>query len=511
MDGLLYFVLPLSGIVTGFVLRVFIAKIHLRSAEEKAKLVLEHAEKDAENTRREAVLETKDALLEEKHKIELETRERRAELSKQEQRLVQKEENLDKRIETIDKREEQSKKVELQVAEKLVDIEKDKKKYQTELEKLSGLSAEEARSMLIKDFEDEAKYRAAKFIRKIEEDAKDEADRKARDIVADTIQRCVPEVVGEVSVSTVVLPNDEMKGRIIGREGRNIRALEVITGVDVIIDDTPESVVISCFDPVRRQIAKQSLEKLIIDGRIHPAMIEKIVGQMTRNIEKIIIEEGEQAVFELGLHRMSPELVRALGRLKYRTSYGQNVLNHSKTVANLSGLIAGELGANVQLAIRGGLLHDIGKGISREGAGGHALVGADMAKQSGESDAVINMIASHHGDREPSCVESVIVAAADAISAARPGARKESLDNYIQRLENLEIIASSFKGVEKAFAIQAGRELRIMVKNDMINENQAKELARDVAKKIEDELKHKYPGQVKVTVIRETRVTEYAT
>lgn len=496
------------GGVAGFLVRLFIARLQLSSAEEQAKMILETARKDAETTRREAILETKDALLEEKNKVEIETRERRAELTQMEKRLLLKEENLDQRFVQMEKREQT-----LHQGEK--DLERDRsetvelqQRFQSALENLSGMTAEQAREMLINDLQEEAKHEATKYVNKIETEARQIADRKARSVIVTAIQHCVPEVVSEASVSSVALPNDEMKGRIIGREGRNIRALEVLTGVDVIIDDTPEAVVISCFDPVRREIAKLSLERLITDGRIHPAMIEEVVEKVRRDVEKIILEEGEKAVFDLGLHSLHPELIKALGRLKYRTSYGQNVLDHSRSVANISGLMAGELGANVEMAIRGGLLHDIGKGIEVESGGGHALIGSDFARINGEDAQVVNIIAAHHGDRETQTLEAVIVSAADAISAARPGARKESLENYIKRLENLENIANDFRGVEKSFAIQAGRELRIMVKNEKVNDAQAQELARDIARRIEKELK--YPGIVKVTVIRETRIVEYA-
>ena len=509
MSPLLYVLISLAGgVVIGFVFRLFIARLQLSSAEEQAKRVVDEAKREAEATRREAVLESKDALLSEKNKFEAETRERRGELSKMERRLMQKEENLDKRTSTLDKREKSLQINEKLVQDRLEEIKSDQERFQSALENLSGMTAEQAREMLIHDLEEDAKHEASKLINKIEAEAKQTADRKASEIVVSTIQRCVPEVVSEASVSSVSLPNDEMKGRIIGREGRNIRALEVLTGVDVIIDDTPEAVVLSCFDPVRREVAKRTLERLITDGRIHPAMIEETVGKVRRDVDKVIIEEGEKAVFDLGLHTLHPDLVRSLGRLKYRTSYGQNVLNHSIAVANISGLIAGEVGGDVQKAIRGGLLHDIGKGVEVEGGGGHALIGAEMAKVAGEDPVIVNIIGSHHGDRETTCIESVIVAAADAISAARPGARKESLDGYIKRLENLEKIANEFKGVEKSFAIQAGRELRIMVQNEMVNDAQAKEMARDIAGRIEKELK--YPGVVKVTVIRETRIVEYA-
>lgn len=496
------------GLVGGFLIRVFIASLQLTSAEEKAKRILEESNRDAEATRTRAMLETKEALLKERHKFEAETTERRTELAQLEKRIVQKEENLERRVNALEQREKDIQVGEHQLEEKKAEVKSSQEKFQKALENLSGMTAEQAREMLINDLQEDARHEASKFVNKIETESRQVAERKAREIIVSTIQRCVPEVVSEASVSSVALPNDEMKGRIIGREGRNIRALEVLTGVDVIIDDTPEAVVISCFDPVRREVAKTSLERLISDGRIHPAMIEEVVSKVRRDTDHTILEEGERAIFDMGLHSMHPDLVKALGRLKFRTSYGQNVLNHSKSVANISGLLAGEVGADVQRAIRGGLLHDIGKSIEVEGGGAHALVGADMARVAGEDPLVVNMIAAHHGDKEPVCVEATIVSAADAISAARPGARKESLESYIKRLENLENIANEFKGVEKSFAIQAGRELRIMVQNDLVDDEQAKQLARDIAHRIETELK--YPGIVKVTLIRETRIVEYA-
>jgi len=509
MSPVLYVLISLAtGIIVGFVFRLFIARLQLSSAEEQSRRVVEEARREAEATRREAVLESKDALLREKNKFEAETRERRGELSKLERRLLQKEENLDKRISALETREKSLHLNEKLVQERLEEIQSDQERLQSALENLSGMTAEQAREMLIHDLKEKAKYEASRYITKIEAEARQTAERKASEIIVSTIQRCVPEVVSEASVSSVSLPGDEMKGRIIGREGRNIRALEVLTGVDLIIDDTPEAVVLSCFDPVRREVARRALERLVSDGRIHPAMIEEAVAKVRRDVDKIIIEEGEKAVFDLGLHALHPDLVRSLGRLKYRTSYGQNVLNHSITVANISGLIAGEVGGDVQKAIRGGLLHDIGKGVEVEGGGGHALIGAEMARVVGEDPVVVNIIGSHHGDRESNCLESVIVAAADAISAARPGARKESLDGYVKRLENLEKIANEFRGVEKSFAIQAGRELRIMVHNEVVDDAQVKDMAREIAGRIEKELK--YPGVVKVTVIRETRIIEYA-
>ncbi len=508
MSDIVWIIISLSALAGGFLLRVLLARLGLSSAEDKAVQIIENARKEADATRREAIIETKDAILRERNKFDNETRERRMEIKKMEDRLLSKEENLDRRLAGLEKREKTVQQREQLAEEKITELEVERGKVLKTLETMSGMTVEQAREMLINDLREDARLEGAKYVNKIESEARQNAEKKARDIIITAIQHCVPEVVGEATVSSVSLPSDEMKGRIIGREGRNIRALEVLTGVDVIIDDTPEAVVLSCFNPVNREIARLSLERLITDGRIHPAMIEEIVTKVRRDVDKIIVEEGERTVFDLGLHSMHPELIKAVGRLKFRTSYGQNILNHSRAVANICGMLAGEVGADVQKAIRGGLLHDIGKGIEMEGGGGHALIGADLARMYGEDDDIVNMIGAHHGDKEPSCLETVLVSAADAISAARPGARKESLEGYIKRLENLEKIANDFKGVEKSFAIQAGRELRIMVQNDLIDDEGARQLARDVAKRIEREIKH--PGVVKVTVIRETRVVEHA-
>ena len=377
-----------------------------------------------------------------------------------------------------------------------------------ELEHISSLTAEEAKEMLIRNMKEEAKRDAQVIINRMESEAKATAEKRARDILAYTIQRLASDITSEITVTSVSLPNDEMKGRIIGREGRNIRALETLTGVDIIIDDTPEAVVISSFDPVRREIARVSMERLIADGRIHPARIEEVTTKVTKEINQIILEEGEKAAFDLSVQGLAPELIQYIGRLHFRTSYGQNILLHSKEVANVAGMIAAEIGANVEVAKRGGLLHDIGKAVITEGDGGHALVGGDLARKYGESPQIVNIIESHHNDKEPTSVEAIIVQAADAISASRPGARRESMDTYLKRLESLEKIAESFEGVEKCFAIQAGREIRVIVNNDKIDDALAKEVARDIAKKIEKELK--YPGRIKVTLIRETRIVEYA-
>jgi ribonuclease Y len=421
---------------------------------------------------------------------------------------LQKEEAIDKKTAQIEKIEQilAEKEQSLQVRDEA--LEKEEERYRAELERISGLTAEEAKALIIRDMENEARHDAQGLINKIEQEANLSAEKKARDLLIAAIQRLATEVTGEVTVATVTLPNDEMKGRIIGREGRNIRTLETLTGVDIIIDDTPEAVVISCFDPVRREIAKIALERLITDGRIHPARIEEIVTKVTKDISQKIFEEGEKVLFDLGIHNINQDAIRALGRLYFRTSYGQNVLYHSKEVAIIAGILAAEVGANRELAKRGALLHDIGKGIESDSDLNHAEIGMDMARKMGEDPRIINAIGSHHNDMEPSCIESVLVQIADAISAARPGARRETLDNYVKRLENLENIATGFLGVDKAFAIQAGRELRILVNNESVNDEQSRELAKQIAKKIENDLR--YPGRIKVTIIRETRITEYA-
>jgi ribonuclease Y len=421
---------------------------------------------------------------------------------------MQKEEAIDKKVAQIEKTEEELEQRKVVIASREEALTQEEEKYRLELQRISGLTAEEAKAIIIQSLENDAKHDAQALINKIEQEANLASEKKARDILITTIQRLATEVTGEVTVTTVTLPNDEMKGRIIGREGRNIRTLETLTGVDIIIDDTPEAVVISCFDPVRREIAKLSLERLITDGRIHPARIEEIVQKVTKEISQKIFEEGEKVLFDLGLHNMNQDAIRTLGRLYFRTSYGQNVLFHSKEVAIIAGMLAAEIGANREIAKRGALLHDIGKGVESDSDLNHAEIGMDLARKLGEDPRVINAIGSHHNDVEPSCIESVIVQIADAISAARPGARRETLDNYIKRLENLETIAESFSGVDKAYAIQAGRELRIIVNNDAVNDDQSKELAKQIAKKIESDLR--YPGRIKVTIIRETRIVEYA-
>ncbi len=507
-NALWFAALLLGGAILGWMIRWLYARFQLAAAEQKAERIKRDAVKEAESQKKEILVEAKDQLIRDRNQQEREIRERRAELQRYERRVQQKEETLDKKIETLD-RQEQALQARLKSAtEKEEDLAGQEERYRVELERISGLSAEEAKKLIIQGLENEAKHDAQIIINKIEQEAQLSAERRSRDILVTTIQRIATEVTAEVTVTSVSLPSDEMKGRIIGREGRNIRTLETLTGVDVIIDDTPEAVVISCFDPVRREIARVSLERLIADGRIHPARIEEIVQKVTREITQKIYEEGEKVVFDIGVHNMAPELIKALGRLHYRTSYGQNVLAHSKEVAVIAGMLAAEIGVNREIAKRGALLHDIGKGIETDGDQNHAEIGMELVRKLGEDPRIINAIGAHHNDVEPICIESVIVQIADAISAARPGARRETLDNYIKRLENLENIAESFSGVDKAYAIQAGRELRILVNNEQVSDEGAKDLCKSIAKKIENDLR--YPGRIKVTIIRETRIVEYA-
>ena len=485
-----------------------VAEREISSAEEEATRIINEAIKSSENKKREALLEAKEEILKSRSEYEREVKERRADLQKQERRLQQKEENLDHKMDTIEKKEEA-----LAAKHAAADREAEEirtiKRSQTEmLERISGLTADQAKEYLISQVESEVTHETALKIKEIEARFKDEADSKAREIISLAIQRCAADHVAEATVSVVPLPNDEMKGRIIGREGRNIRTLETLTGVDLIIDDTPEAITVSCFDPVRREIARLALEKLILDGRIHPARIEEMVEKAKREVDATIKAEGERAIFETNVHGLHPELVKLLGRMRYRTSYGQNVLNHSIEVSHIAGLLAAEIGANVTEAKRAGLLHDLGKSIDHEVEGSHVTIGVELARKYHESEAVIHAIHAHHNDVEPQTVVACLVQAADAISAARPGARRENLENYIKRLEKLEEITSSFPGVEKSFAIQAGREVRIMVKPEVVSEDQMVLLARDIAKKIEDELE--YPGQIKVNLLRETKAIEYA-
>lgn len=508
MEIILMIILPLTGIFLGWIIRWLYARFQVTSAEQKAERIIQDAIKESEAKRRELLLETKDQLIRERSQLEREIRERRGEIQRLERRLLQKEENLEKRVLSLEKLERTLQTRERLCEEREEKVLQDQERCKKELEHLSGLSAAEAKRMLIQSLENEAKHDAQVFINRIEQEAQLTAEKKSRDILITTIQRLATEICSEVTVTTVSLPNDEMKGRIIGREGRNIRALETLVGVDIIIDDTPEAVVISCFDPIRKEIARVALERLVSDGRIHPARIEEVVQKVTKEINQIIYEKGEHVLFELGIHNASPELIRALGRLNFRTSYGQNVLMHSKEVAMLAGILAAELGANVELAKRAALLHDLGKGVETNGEGNHAEAGMELARKLGEDNLVVNAIGAHHNDVEPESLEAIIVQIADAISAARPGARKESLDHYIKRLEALEKIAESFEGVDKAYAIQAGRELRIIANSEKVSDENAKQLAKEIAKKVENEVQ--YPGRIKVTMIRETRVVEYA-
>ena len=505
---ILYISLPIAGLVLGWTIRWLYARFQLSASEQRAERVKQDAIKEAEAQKKEILLEAKDQLIRERNQQERENKERRGELQRYERRLTLKEETLDKRMAAVDKQEQEFIAREQKIAGREVELATQEERYRQELERISGLSAQEAKNLIIQNLENEAKHDAQALLNKIDQEAQIASEKKARDILVTTIQRIATEITGDITVSTVSLPSDEMKGRIIGREGRNIRTLETLTGVDIIIDDTPEAVVISCFDPVRKEIARVALERLISDGRIHPARIEEIVQKVTREIQNKIYEEGEKVLFDLGIHNMSQDGVRALGRLYFRTSYGQNVLNHSKEVAIIAGMLAAEIGANRELAKRAAVLHDIGKGAENDSDQNHAEVGMDMVRKMGEDPRVVNAVGAHHNDVEPTSIEAIIVQIADAISAARPGARRETMDNYVKRLENLETLAESFTGVEKAYAIQAGRELRVLVNNEKIPDQDVKELARNIAKQIETDLR--YPGRIKITMIRETRIVEYA-
>ncbi|WP_034860131.1 ribonuclease Y [Hungatella hathewayi] len=478
------------------------------SAEEKSREIIDEALKTAETKKREALLEAKEESLKTKNELDKETKERRAELQRYERRVLSKEENLDKKSEAMERKEAGLAAREEALNKKHNEVDELREKGLQELERISGLTSEQAKEYLLKSVEDDVKHDTAKMIKEMESRAKEEADKKAKEYVVTAIQRCAADHVAETTVSVVQLPNDEMKGRIIGREGRNIRTLETLTGVELIIDDTPEAVVLSGFDPVRREVARIALERLIVDGRIHPARIEEMVEKAQKEVETNMREDGEAATLEVGIHGIHPELVKLLGKMKFRTSYGQNALKHSIEVAQLAGLLAGEIGVDVRLAKRAGLLHDIGKSIDHEVEGSHVQLGSELCRKYKESAVVINSVESHHGDVEPESLIACIVQAADTISAARPGARRETLETYTNRLKQLEDISDSFKGVDKSFAIQAGREVRVMVVPDQINDDSMVLLARDISKKIEESME--YPGQIKVNVIRESRVTDYA-
>ena len=492
----------------GILYRKKVAEKQIGSAEEEAKRIINEAIKGGENKKREMLLEAKEEIHKSRSEYEREVKERRAEVSKQERRLQQKEEALDKKINLHEKKEDELAKKITAIDKKQEEVDSLKRSQMEVLEKISGLTQDEAKAYILKDVEEDVRHETAMKIKEIEAQMKEEADQTAREIIATAIQRCAADHAAETTVSVVPLPNDEMKGRIIGREGRNIRTLETITGVDLIIDDTPEAITVSSFDPVRREVARLALEKLIADGRIHPTRIEDMVEKARREVDHTIKVEGERATFETGVHNLHPELIKLLGRQKYRTSYGQNVLNHSIEVAHIAGLMASELGVDVTLAKRAGLLHDLGKSVDHEMEGSHVQLGVELARKYKENPVVINAIEAHHGDVEPQTVIACLVQAADAISAARPGARRENVENYIRRLEKLEELTNSFPGVEKAYAIQAGREVRVMVKPEEVTEDNMILLAHDLAKKIESELE--YPGQIKVNVIRETKAVEYA-
>ena len=503
--------LIVTAVLTYFITTAYhknVANAKIGNAEDRAREIIDEAVKTAETKKREAMLEAKEESIRVKNDLDKEVKERRAEIQRSERRVVQKEENLDKKLESIERREAGFAAKEEEINKQKAQIAKLNEERLQELERISGLTSEQAKEYLLKTVEEDVKLDTAKLIKEMENKAKEEADKKAKDYVVTAIQKCAADHVAETTISVVQLPNDEMKGRIIGREGRNIRTLETMTGVDLIIDDTPEAVILSGFDPIRREVARIALEKLIVDGRIHPARIEEMVEKAQKEVETMIREEGEAATLEVGVHGIHPELVRLLGRMKFRTSYGQNALKHSIEVAQLSGLLAAEIGVDVRTAKRAGLLHDIGKSVDHDMEGSHIQIGVDLCRKYKESPIIINAVEAHHGDVEPESLIACIVQAADTISAARPGARRETLDTYTNRLKQLEDISNGFKGVEKSFAIQAGREVRVMVVPEQVNDAEMVLLARDISKRIESELD--YPGQIKVNVIRESRVTDYA-
>ena len=512
----LYIVLPIAGFIIGAIIfflvgmtyRKKVAEKSIGSAEQEATRIINEAIKSGESKKREMLLEAKEEIHKSRTENEKEIKERRSDLTKQERRLQQKEESLDKKLDNYERKEEDLQKKQQAVAATQEEVNLVKKSQLEMLEKISGFTQEEAKVFLLKNVETEARHDAAMKLKEIETQLKDEAEERAREIISTAIQRCAADHAAEATVSVVALPNDEMKGRIIGREGRNIRTLETITGVDLIIDDTPEAITISSFDPVRREIARLALEKLIADGRIHPTRIEDMVEKSRREVEQVIKKEGERATFETGVNGLHPELIKLLGRQKYRTSYGQNVLNHSMEVAHIAGLLASELGEDVTMAKRAGLLHDLGKSVDHEMEGSHVQLGVELAKRYKENPEIIHAIEAHHGDVEAHSVIACLVQAADAISAARPGARRENVENYVRRLEKLEELTGSYPGVEKAFAIQAGREVRIMVKPEEVTEDNMILMAHEIAKKIEAELE--YPGQIKINVVRETKAIDYA-
>jgi ribonucrease Y len=505
---ILLLALAVVSFYAGIMYRKKVSEAQFGSAEIKARKIVDDAIKDSENIKREAKLEVKEEIYKTKNDLEKEVKERRTELSRLEKRVLQKEETLDRKSDAFEKKEQSLNDKDNALKKEKEKVDAIKQQHLSELEKISGLTLEQAKDYLLKSVEEDVKHETAVLIKEHEVRAKEEIDKNARKLLALAIQRCAADHVAESTVSVVALPNDEMKGRIIGREGRNIRTLETLTGIDLIIDDTPEAVILSGFDPIRREVARIALEKLIVDGRIHPARIEEMVEKAKREVENMIREEGENATFDAGVHGVHPELVKLLGKMKFRTSYGQNVLKHSIEVSQLCGIIAGEIGLDIRVAKRAGLLHDIGKSVDQETEGSHISIGASLCKKYKESPIIVNAVEAHHGDVEPESLIAVIVQAADSISAARPGARRETLELYVTRLTKLEEIADNFKGVEKSFAIQAGREIRVMVIPDQVNDDEMVILSRDVAKEIENQME--YPGQIKVNVIRETRAVEFA-